>query len=1210
MIQEENDQTKTTMRRALMKWLSQELEILLGFIEPHVVQFVFQMGEKHVTRTTTTTTTNNNTNKTILSLLNSLKQSGFDTVTLEFCEELCTKLSEYSLLTTTTTTTTTTSNHHHYHHHRASNSKDEEAKIDDDAYNLNQKKTKKKKKNCRDDNVLNKYESLHEEHNEDDDGERTYALIQESESEENKKRKSKKDKKSKRDKKRRNNKLKSSSSSDEDEETKVKRERALQGYRDDDKINDESDNLESLEKSLEEEEEEEEEEDSETRRERERERDQEEKREFENRLRLKDDERTKKLDNKIKKGRGRDGEEDELAVDEEEKNKGLVPDLRKVSRQEYLKKRELQKLEELKEQIADDEKTYALSGRSLTEKQKKDLEYKKQTLALAEAQLKNVEESKEELYQMPLTYDDVDDKANAKNNRDKRFQVALEKYKDSAKSRKDEKDDANPFKEQEEWEDHQIRQAKMGKNKVSDEKRGYDYVFEDQIAFIVDEQIKGTNVSDSDSSEDDDSASDDDDGLKKMKKKKKRNKTTQEKIDDENDPDSKALRGELGARKKIEADRRSLPIYPYRDDLIKAVEDHQTIVIVGETGSGKTTQIPQYMWEAGFAKEENVRIGCTQPRRVAAMSVATRVSDEVGCKLGNEVGYSIRFEDCTSDKTKVKYMTDGMLLREFLGEPDLKSYSVMMIDEAHERTLHTDVLFGLVKDIARFRPEIKLLISSATLDAEKFSEYFDFAPIFRIPGRRYPVDILYTKQPEADYMDAIVVSVLQIHAQEPKGDILVFCTGQEEIEALQETLNTRVKQSQSIENENSKRLADLVVCPIYASLPTDLQQKIFEPAPENGRKCVLATNIAETSLTIDGIKYVIDPGFCKQKSYNPRSGMESLVITPTSQASSMQRAGRAGRTSAGKCYRLYTAWSFQNELDPNTVPEIQRTNLGNVVLMLKSLGINDLMHFDFMDPPPAETLLRALEQLYALGALNDRGELTKLGRRMAEFPLDPMLSKTLIASDKYKCVDEVATVCAMLSCGNTIFFRPKDKQVLADHAHKAFHVGDVGDHLALMNVFNSWQESDYSTQWCFENFVQHRSMKQARDIREQLVKMLERVEIELASDRNAVDNIKKCITSGYFYHCAKLQRNGSYRTVKNPQTVAIHPSSGLAKELPKWVVYFELVFTSKEYMRQVIEIEPRWLIEIAPHYYQSREIEIDDLEKKKKNKNKNVMMKT
>jgi pre-mRNA-splicing factor ATP-dependent RNA helicase DHX16 len=257
------------------------------------------------------------------------------------------------------------------------------------------------------------------------------------------------------------------------------------------------------------------------------------------------------------------------------------------------------------------------------------------------------------------------------------------------------------------------------------------------------------------------------------------------------------------------------------------------------------------------------------------MSVSARVAEEMGVKLGNEVGYSIRFEDCTSEKTLIKYMTDGMLLREFLSEPDLESYSALIIDEAHERTLHTDVLFGLVKDIARFRPDLKLIISSATLDAEKFSSFFDGAQVFRIPGRRYPVEIFYTKAPEADYLEAAVVTVLQIHLTQPDGDILVFLTGQEEIETASESLKERA-------NRLGSKIKELIVLPIYANLPSDMQGKIFEPTPPGARKVVLATNIAETSITIDGVVYVIDPGFCKQTSYNPRTSMESLVVVPCS----------------------------------------------------------------------------------------------------------------------------------------------------------------------------------------------------------------------------------------------------------------------------------------------------------------------------------------
>jgi pre-mRNA-splicing factor ATP-dependent RNA helicase DHX16 len=508
----------------------------------------------------------------------------------------------------------------------------------------------------------------------------------------------------------------------------------------------------------------------------------------------------------------------------------------------------------------------------------------------------------------------------------------------------------------------------------------------------------------------------------------------------------------------------------------------------------------------------------------------------------------------------------------------------MMIDEAHERTLHTDVLFGLIKDIARFREDIKIVISSATMNAEAFSTYFDDAAIFNIPGRTYDVEILYTKAPEADYLDAAVVSVLQTHVSQPPGDILVFLTGQEEIEAAVENLLERTKAL-------GARIKELLICPIYASLPSEQQAKIFEPTPKDARKVVIGTNIAETSLTIDGICYVIDTGFCKQKTYNPRSGIESLIVTPISQAQAAQRAGRAGRTQPGTCFRLYTKWSFAHELEENTIPEIQRTNMNSVVLMLKSLGIHDLLHFDFMDPPPAEMLIRALEQLYALGALNDRGELTKLGRRMAEFPCDPQLSKAIILGDKYGCVSECIIVGAMLNAGNAVYYRPKDRAVHADNARMNFARGGGGDHGALLRVYKQWSDADMSTQWCFENYIQAKSMVRARDVRDQFAGLCERVELEL-SEASDVEALSKAICGGYFYNAAKLASSGEYKTVKQMKTVYVHPSSVMAHEevMPKWVCYHELAFTSKEYMRNVLPIEPDWLCEIAPHYYQTSEL--------------------
>ena len=874
--------------------------------------------------------------------------------------------------------------------------------------------------------------------------------------------------------------------------------------------------------------------------------DAEEKAAFEQRLKERDLKATKKLvENKLSKEELDDIERRKRAEKADDKSQA-VNDLRKASRREYLKKREEAKLEELEQAIEDERQLF--EGEELTEKERAELEYKQRVLDLAKARKRQLEElEQDDAYHMPTAYDDGGEGA-----AEKRYGVLKKRYDDGANE-----NEQTVWGQQETLEKEQIARAAMpvgAKDRKSD-KKAYEFVFEDQIDFIVDSYMKGDNI----------------DAMAE--------ETNEQRLLREREEREAAKRS---AFEQIQEDRKKLPMYPYREALLEAIAEHQVIIVVAETGSGKTTQIPQYLYEAGYAKLG--KIGCTQPRRVAAMSVAARVAEEKGVKLGNEVGYSIRFEDCTSEKTKVKYMTDGMLLREFLSEPDLGSYSCMMIDEAHERTLHTDVLFGLVKDIARFRPDLKLLISSATLDAEKFSEYFDYAPIFRIPGRRYPVEILYAKAPEADYLHASAITALQIHVTQPPGDILIFLSGQEEIETCEDILVQRTKGM-------GTKIGELVICPIYANLPSDMQAKIFEPTPPGARKIVIATNIAETSLTIDGIKYVIDPGFCKQNSYNPRTGMESLQVTPVSKASAMQRTGRAGRTAPGKCFRLYTAWAFQHELEDNTIPEIQRTNLGNVVLLLKSLGINDLINFDFMDPPPSETMFRALEQLYALGALNDKGELTTMGRKMAEFPVDPMLAKMIIQSEKFGVSEEIATVAAMVSVGAAVFYRPKDKAVHADNAHKAFHLGNVGDHIALVNVYNAWAETNYSAQFCFENFVQIKSMKRARDIRDQILGLMDRCEIELRSNVGDLDSIRKAITSGFFYHTANMQRNGSYKTVKSPQTVHIHPSSGLFEVMPRWVIYHELVLTSKPMMRVVSEIKPEWLVELAPHYYSQKEIQ-------------------
>ncbi|KAH8144931.1 uncharacterized protein LAJ45_11052 [Morchella importuna] len=838
--------------------------------------------------------------------------------------------------------------------------------------------------------------------------------------------------------------------------------------------------------------------------------------EFAKRLKDKDDQKTKKLvEDRSSTKDGKLLAQRRALADDATARSAALPDLRERSRQEYLKKRELERLALLRKEVAEEQQELRTNP-DLTRREKEEFAKNKEILRLAEERLR-VDDHLDG-YMLPEDYITEKGKIDVK----KKEKALYERYVERGE------DGQERFvTEQEEWEQHQAEKARAQVRRSERVDEGeYEYVFDDsqQLRFV----LENTDV--------------DSNSIFTSKE--------QQQMEQQ-------LKAAENKAKSIDETRKSLPIYEWRQRFLDAVEQYQVLIIVGETGSGKTTQLPQYLHEAGYTKG-GLKVGCTQPRRVAAMSVAARVAEEMGVKVGNEVGYSIRFEDSTSDKTVLKYMTDGMLLREFLTEPDLGGYSALMIDEAHERTLSTDILFGLVKDIARFRPELKLLISSATMDAQKFSKYFDDAPIFNIPGRRYPVDVHYTQQPEANYLNAAITTIFQIHTTTPpQGDILVFLTGQDEIDAAEQNLQETCRKL-------GNKIREMIICPIYANLPSELQAKIFEPTPAGARKVVLATNIAETSLTIDGIVYVIDPGFVKENVYNPRTGMESLVVTPCSRAAAKQRMGRAGRVGPGKCFRLYTKWAYQNELDENTTPEIQRTNLNSVVLLLKSLGINDLIEFDFMDPPPAETLIRALENLYALGALNDKGELTKVGRQMAEFPTDPMLAKSILAAATYGCVDEVLSVIAMLGESSSLFYRPKDKKFHADQARARFTSKDGGDHVTLLNIWNQWVDTNFSYVWARENFLQFRSLGRARD----------------------------AITAGFFPNAARLQRGGdTYRTVKNGQTVHVHPSSCLFEVNPKWLVYYELVLTSKEFMRNVMPLQPEWLVEVAPHYHKKKDLE-------------------
>jgi len=632
--------------------------------------------------------------------------------------------------------------------------------------------------------------------------------------------------------------------------------------------------------------------------------------------------------------------------------------------------------------------------------------------------------------------------------------------------------------------------------------------------------------------------------------------------------------------------RQNLPVFAQREEFSAKLRDNQVLVLVGETGSGKTTQIPQFCVEDGYC-QDGKRVACTQPRRVAAMSVSKRVSEEMDVELGQEVGYTIRFEDCTSKSTQLKYMTDGMLLREAMNDPLLSRYSVIILDEAHERTISTDVLMGLLKEILAKRKDLKAVIMSATLDAGKFQDYFEGAPLMKVPGRMHPVEIFYTPEPERDYLEAAIRTVMQIHQVEPEGDILLFLTGEQEIEdAVKRIL------------EEGKKLGpeygEILCLPLYSTLPPAAQQRIFDraPAPKAvggppGRKIVVSTNIAETSLTIDGIVYVIDPGFSKQKVYNPRIRVESLLVTPISKASAQQRAGRAGRTRPGKAFRLYTESAFQKELQEQTYPEILRSNLSSVVLHLKKLGIDDLVHFDWMDPPAPETLMRALELLNYLGALDDEGELTDVGRMMSEFPLDPQLAKMLIVSPNYYCSNEILSIIAMLSIPQ-VFVRPPEARKAADDAKDRFAHID-GDHLTLLNVYHAFKQNERDRAWCYQNFLNERALKSADNVRSQLVKIMTKMGLKLVStDFSSAEyyiNIRKCLLEGFFMQVAHLERSGHYLTVKDNQVVALHPSTCLDGK-PEWVLYNEFVLTTKNFIRTVTNVRGEWLVDIAPHYYQ------------------------
>uniref|UniRef100_A0ABD2VZY6 RNA helicase n=1 Tax=Trichogramma kaykai TaxID=54128 RepID=A0ABD2VZY6_9HYME len=646
----------------------------------------------------------------------------------------------------------------------------------------------------------------------------------------------------------------------------------------------------------------------------------------------------------------------------------------------------------------------------------------------------------------------------------------------------------------------------------------------------------------------------------------------------------------------LDVQRKRLPIFKVKNHILYLLEKYQTLVLVGETGCGKSTQVPQYLLEAGWSADGKI-IGITEPRRVAATSLASRVADERNCILGAEVGYAIRFDDCNDETTKIKYMTEGILLREMMGDPLLTKYSIIILDEVHERTMLTDIIMGLLKKILKKRRSLRLVVSSATVDAEELRDFFnsrksssnedDLATILSVEGRLHPVDVHYLAEPCADYVQAVVDTALKIHRSEEqqRGDILAFLTGMDEVD-----------RAVSLLKEHAERIGidkqlKLLPLPMYGSLPYKDQLRVFQRAPNDTRKVIVATNIAETSITIPNITCVIDCGFVKLPWFDVETQTNSLIVAPVSQASADQRAGRAGRHRPGKVYRLYTEEAFA-ALPVATAPEMQRSDLAPAVLQLKALGIDNVLRFNFPAAPPSKSLLSALELLYGLGIIDDDGRLTDpLGMLIAEIPLEPVFAKCLIASGNMGCSEEITTILAMLQVQN-VFIQPAGGQasIKARIAHRKFEVAE-GDLLTYLNVYTAY-EKNKTHSWCQQNFINFKAIKRATEIRTQMRKLIKKLGLPLLNCGINTELILRCIAAGLFPYAAYLHYTGVYRTVRGNRDLHIHPNSCLyTLEQPQWVLFGEIQQTTKVYMRELTVIKPEWLVELAPHFYRRTAID-------------------
>ncbi len=613
-----------------------------------------------------------------------------------------------------------------------------------------------------------------------------------------------------------------------------------------------------------------------------------------------------------------------------------------------------------------------------------------------------------------------------------------------------------------------------------------------------------------------------------------------------------------------------LPIYSVAEEFLSAVRSHQVTIVKGETGSGKTTGIPIILHQAGYASKG--LIGVTEPRRIAATSVAEYVASLLNTSIGDVVGYQVRFDNNTGCGTAIKFMTDGILLREIQLDPMLEKYSVIFVDEAHERSQNIDFTLGLLKEILTHRADLKVIVASATIDSEKFSKYFWNAPIVSVQGRNYNVDVVYSEISGRGMVNEVVQKITDIHSSGKPGDVLVFVPGKEDIDQVMH----------GIDNQN---MSGIIALPVYGGISMEEQRKVFYYYPGK-RKVVVATNVAETSITIEGIVYVVDTGLIKQMTFHPETGIQSLDVVKHSQAGCKQRSGRAGRTQPGICYRLFQEEDFHSRR-LFTEPEIRRISLAGVVLAMEDIGIDNVEGFDFIDPPEQEAFHEAYQTLIVLGAIasNKKG-LTAVGKKMAQMPLEPRLSRMILEAEKQGCVTEVVTFAAFLSLP-PVFFRPKGKEYDADFAHAEFK-NRHSDALTCLNVWNGYVASGYNFSWCRDKFLNARSLSEITNVRRQILSILEQdgMIISTSSDDEL---IMKSIVSGLIHNLFQSSSpRYAYKAVfrGSDEFTYIFPGSSLyGAGGREFFVATQVVETTKNYARNCTTVKLEWLQEFLPHLF-------------------------